>query len=287
MHKARMIAPRWVRAALAIPCLLGTDEALGQAPVPPAEGRVVTLEYEFTIGGLRAFSAESQVRLDDERYVVDASFAKEGLVSALSATFSGRNRAWGQAGPAGLRPQGGRSWIQFRDHERMWEVTYHGDGTYAEAHKPLLVPAAGKAVSPEQKHGAFDPLTAAVSGALADGGPCDRVYPVFDSKRRFDVILRRIGTEKLKSREVRGVAGEALVCEAAMKRIAGYDPEHLRQDAYEKDPPKLWFAALEGFERPLPVKMEMATSFGTVRGRLKAYKVRPMTADDRRAATQQ
>ena len=252
----------------------------------PADGRVVTLDYEFTLRGLRAFRAESHLRLDGERYAIDASFSKEGIVNALSATFNGRNRAWGHAGPEGLRPQGGWSWIQFRGHVRVWEVSYRGDGTYGEEHKPPLVPTADRTVSPEQKRDAFDPLTAAVSG-LAAGGPCDRIYPVFDSKRRFDVILRRVGTEKLKSGEIRGVAGEAMVCEAVMKRIAGYDPEHLKQDAYEKDPPKLWFAALDGFERPLPVKMEMATSFGSVRGRLKAWKVRAMTAEDHRTATPQ
>ena len=283
MHPAGIVARPWAWVLLSIPLLLGSGGALAQTPLSLASGRVVALEYEFTVGGLRAFSAESHLRLDGDRYLIEARFTKEGIVSALSATFNGRNRAWGRAGPAGLRPQSGWSWIQFRDHVRTWQVDYRGDGTYGEDHKPPFTPKAVKAVSPDQKRGAFDPLTAAVSGALVSAGPCDHVYPVFDSKRRFDVTLRRIGTEKLKAGEIRGVAGEALVCEAVMKRIAGYDQEHMKQDAYEKNPPKLWFATLEGFERPMPVKMEMATSFGTVRGRLKSYSVRPLTAEDRAA----
>ncbi len=283
MLTAENVARRRAGAAVFTLFLLGGSEALAQTPLPPASGRVVTLEYEFTVGGLRAFSAEAHLRLDGDRYMIEAKFTKEGVVSALSATFNGRNRAWGRAGPAGLRPKGGWSWIQFRDKVRTWEVDYRGDGTYGEEHKPPFTPKASKAVSPEQKRGAFDPLTAALSGALVGAGPCDHVYPVFDGKRRFDVTLRRAGTEALKSGEIRGVAGEAQVCEAVMKRIAGYDQEHMKQDAYEKNPPRLWFATLDGYERPMPVKMEMATSFGTVRGKLKSHSVRPPTAEDRAA----
>jgi hypothetical protein len=272
---------------LALSALAGAgpvlNPALAQAPAPATGGQVVALEYEFTVSGLRAFRAEGLVRLDGNRYVVDGKFNKEGIVSALSATFNGSNRAWGQVGARGLLPAGGWSWIQFRNSVRTWQVGYRGDGTYGEDHKPPFEPKPFKLVSPEQKRGAFDPLTAAVSGALGGVDPCDRVYPIFDSKRRFDVTLRRVGTEKLKDAEVRGVAGEALVCEAVMKRIAGYDEEHMKSDAYEKKPPRLWFASLAGFERMLPVKMEMATSFGTVLGTLKKHAVRPLTAEDRLA----
>jgi hypothetical protein len=140
-------------------------------------------------------------------------------------------------------------------------------------------------VSAGQKRGAVDPLTAAVAGALTGAGPCDRVYAIFDSKRRFDVALRRLGSEPLGDSEVPGITGQAVVCEAVMKRIAGYDPERMRRDAYEKRPPRLWFAAIPGFERLLPVKMEMPTSFGTVHGRLTRHAVRPMTAEDRLATS--
>ena len=271
-----------VRTVACALILLG-PAGMAAAQTPPATGRVVTLEYEFSVSGLRAFRAEAHLRIDGDRYVVDAKFSKEGIAAALSATFNGSNRAWGTAGPQGLRPQGGWSWIQFRKNTRTWQVTYRGDGTYSEEHKPPFTPKDYKTVTTDQKRGAFDPMTAALSGALGGLAPCDRVYPVFDSKRRFDVTLRRIGSEKLKDGEVNGVTGDAVVCEAVMKRIAGYEEERLKRDAYEKNPPKLWFSALDGFERPFPVKMEMATSFGTVLGRLKTYTVRPMTREDRLA----
>jgi hypothetical protein len=283
MQAAAFTGRPLARTTASILLLLGLHEGTVLAQTPPPAGRVVSLEYEFTVSGLRAFRAEAVMRFDSDRYVIDGKFNKEGIVNALSATFNGSNRAWGNANAHGLRPQGGWSWIQFRNNVRTWQVGYLGDGTYSEEHKPPFAPKTYKTVSPDQKRGAFDPLTAAVSGALAGRDPCDRVYPVFDSKRRFDVSLRRIGTEKLKDGDVNGVVGDALVCEAVMKRIAGYDEERMKQDAYERKPPKLWFSALNGFERPLPVKMEMATSFGTLLGRLKTYSVRPMTTEDRLA----
>ncbi len=284
MQAAVVMGIPLAQAAICLPLLagLGGTAALAQTPPSPT-GRVVTLEYEFTVSGLRAFRAEAVMRTEGSRYVIDSKFSKEGIAAALTATFNGSNRAWGQATAHGLRPQGGWSWIQFRSATRTWQVSYRGDGTYGEEHKPPFTPKSYKTVSPDQKRGAFDPLTAAISGALAGHDPCDRVYPVFDSKRRFDVTLRRINGEKLGDGEVKGAVGNATVCEAVMKRIAGYEEERLKQDAYEKNPPKLWFSALDGFERLLPVKMEMSTSFGTVMGRLKSYAARPMTDEDRRA----
>lgn len=282
-----VVACRGWTLALAILLLApvaGRAQGPASAPPPtPAAGRVVQLEYAFTVSGLDAFRAGATLRLDGERYVVDASFNKLGIVAALTSTFNGRNRAWGTSGPQGLQPQGGWSWIQFGDSVRTWQVGYRGDGTYGEEHIPPFTPDPTRPVSAEHKRGAFDPLTAALLGALSGGEPCERVYPVFDSKRRFDVALRRIGTEMLGAREIPQVRGEALVCEAVMKRIAGYASDRLKPDAYERRPPRLWFAPLDGYERPIPVKMEMATSFGTVLGKLKSYKVRTMTAEDRRA----
>jgi hypothetical protein len=272
--------------ALTLALSLTAGEAAAQMPAAAAGGQVVALEYEFTVGGLRAFRAEGILRLDGARYVVDSKFNKEGLVAAFSSTFNGRNRVWGVTSRNGLGPKGGWSWIQFRSKERTWQVGYRGDGSYGEEHKPPFEPKPHKAVAPAQKRGALDPLTAAVSGALGGGNPCDRVYPIFDSKRRFDVTLRRVSSEALKDGEVNGIAGQAQVCEAVMKRIAGYDEEHMKRDAYEKNPPKLWFIALPGFDRPLPVKMEMATSFGTVLGVLKKHSVRPLTPEDRLAMNQ-
>lgn len=256
-----------------------------QTPVSLTTARVVSLEYEFTIGGLRAFRAEATLRLDGDRYMVDGRFSKEGVVAALSATFNGQNRVWGRAGPAGIRPLTGWSLIQFRDDVRTWQVTYRGDGTYGEAHAPAFTPEPDRIVSAGQKRGAVDPLTAAVAGALTGAGPCDRVYAIFDSKRRFDVTLRRVGTEPLGKGELPDITGEAVVCEAVMKRIAGYNPERMKQDAYERQPPRLWFATIPGFERLLPVRMEMPTSFGTVHGRLTRHTVRPMTPEDRLATS--
>jgi hypothetical protein len=281
------IAGRW-RAIVAGLCALilspGPD-AGAEAPVSVATAHVVSLEYEFTVAGLRAFRAEATLRLDGNRYMVDGRFSKEGIVAALSATFNGQNRVWGRTGPAGIRPLTGWSLIQFRDDVRTWQVTYRGDGTYGETHAPPFTPEPDRIVSAGQKMGAFDPLTAAVAGALTGAGPCDRVYAIFDSKRRFDVTLRRLGTEPLVTGELPGITGEAVVCEAVMKRIAGYNPERMRQDAYEREPPRLWFATIPGFERLLPVRMEMPTSFGTVHGRLTRHAVRPMAAEDRLATS--
>lgn len=266
-------------ALLALASLAVAAPASAQRPA--GEGYAVRLEYEFTVGGARVFRAGGDLRFEGGRYLVDTDFNKEGLAAAFSSTFNGRNRAWGTFGPAGVSPASGWSWIQFKNKVRTWMVGYTGAGSFSEKHDPQLAVKAHKAVTPEQKNGAFDPLTATMTAVFTGASACDRTYPIFDSKRRFDVTLSRLRTETLKPAEVSVARGEAVVCAARMTRIAGYDEEDLRKNAYEKDPPKLWLAAVDGLDRPIPVKMEMATSFGVVHGRLKSVTRRALSPEDR------
>ncbi|QQS14313.1 MAG: DUF3108 domain-containing protein [Rhodospirillales bacterium] len=266
-------------AALAVFASFAAAPATAQRP--PGEAYAVRLEYEFTVGGARVFRAGGDLRIDGARYLVDTDFNKEGLAAAFSSTFNGRNRAWGTFVPGGVSPASGWSWIQFKSKVRTWLVGYTGAGSFSETHEPQLAVKTHKAVTPEQKNGAFDPLTATLTAVFTGASACDRTYPIFDSKRRFDVTLSRLRTETVKPTEIPAARGEAVVCAARMTRIAGYDDDDLRKNAYEKDPPKLWLATVDGLDRPIPVKMEMATSFGVVHGRLKSVTRRALSPEDR------
>jgi hypothetical protein len=243
----------------------------------------IDLVYDVRVGGMRAFSTTSQVRLDGNRYVVDVNFRKEGIVAALSQTFNGRNRVSGQVNGGRVVPQSGYSLIETRS-TRTWHVAYRGDGGFSERHTPEQEVRPDRVVTPAQKQGAVDPLTAGVLGVLQGGDPCGRTYQVFDSRRRFNVEMRKVGPAKLAPNEVPQATGEAFVCTSYTRKIAGYAADNRDDD--NRNPPRITLSQLNGAPGRWPVKLEMRTSFGDVVGRLSSVTIRPLTEAERSAMRQ-
>ncbi len=252
------------------------------AAAQPREAVAIDLDFDVRVAGVRAFSTSSQIRLDGNAYAVDTSFRKEGVVAALTQTFNGRNRVTGQMANGRLLPRTGLSVIETRS-TRTWEVRYRGDGGFSEVNNPEHAPKPERVVTAAQKQGAFDPLTAGVLGAFGDGEPCGRTYPIFDSRRRFNIELRKVGTVRLDPREVPNAEGDAIICQAFMHKVAGYAPDNRDDDENNRNPPKLYLAKLKGAPGWLPVKLEMQTSFGALVGKLNKATVRPMTDTERSA----
>ncbi len=275
MHRRSCLKVAFLAAGLA------ATEGL-PAVAQPREAVAIDLGYDVRVGGLRAFSTSSQIRLDGSTYVVDASFHKEGVVAALTQTFNGRNRATGQFVNGRAVPRTGLSVIETRS-TRSWDVRYRGDGGFTEINNPEHTPKPERVVTTAQKQGAFDPLTAGVIGALQEAEPCGRTYPIFDSRRRFDIELRKVGTARFDPREVPSAEGDAIVCQAFLRKIAGYAADNRDDEENNKNPPKLFLARLKGIPGWVPVKLEMQTSFGVLSGKLSKATVRPMTESERSA----
>jgi hypothetical protein len=208
------------RTMALVAALAAVPAAWAQAP---GEGKAVEIEFEFSVGMLgTAFGGVSTVRLAGDRYLVDSRFYKLGLAKALTASFTGSNRAWGSLATSKAAPSAGWSWIEYKGATRTWQVDYIGD-PFREAHAPPFTPKPDKLVTAEQKRGAVDPLNAGVLAILANGSSCNQTLPVFDSKRRFDVIIAPAGQGRLKPSEIPGAEGDAQICSVVTRPIAGYE----------------------------------------------------------------
>jgi hypothetical protein len=267
----------WAKAAFVTVAMLA-GPAVAQTP----DAFTLDLVYDVRVGGFRAFSASSRVRVDGSAYAIEASFHKEGIVAALSQTFSGNNRVAGKLVGGGVAPKSGFSLIDARSR-RSWQVIYNADGTFSETHTPQMEIKPERRVSAEQKRGALDPLTAAVSGMLTTAEPCNRTFRVFDSRRRFDVEMRKVGTVKTSPGDAPGIEGDAVVCQAYVRKVAGYSPDDYDDDKQNRNPPKLYLAHIAGVRGWYPYRMEMKATFGDVIGRLATVTVKPLSESDRAA----
>ena len=113
----------------------------------------------------------------------------------------------------------------------------------------------------------FDPLsavTAIVSGALAQGNPCNLTAPVFDGRRRYNVEMKKVRDVDIKLDN--GVfAGKGMLCQMKYVQVAGFRPTLIREkDKYPVI--NAWFATVKGANRDytVPVRVWAETTYGVV-----------------------
>ena len=124
-------------------------------------------------------------------------------------------------------------------------------------------------VSEADRRGVTDPLTAmlivAPPGEKAALVPahCDRVLPIFDGQRRYDLALsfKRLDSMKINV----GYAGPVLVCAVMLKPLAGYraDSMLVKYVGGQRDM-EIWFAPIVGSTVIAPARLVMPTLIGTL-----------------------
>ena len=77
--------------------------ALGPAVASAEEARVIQGGYEITFAGFSGFRMDFTARFDGNRYDVESSTFKEGVLKAITMNYQVRNRAWGAFSPQGAR----------------------------------------------------------------------------------------------------------------------------------------------------------------------------------------
>ncbi len=273
-----------VMAALSLAVVLAGTAAQAQAPrtnTAPQQSRVVVLEYEVHVVGLRTLTVDTITRIDGPRYQFDMTVQNEGVLRALTAAFGSRNQATGTLGPAGVTPGTGYTGIAVgRDFKRTWAVRYLPDGSLDETHTNLDQPESFKPTA-AQKKGALDPATALMFAIFSPGGPCNRTIKMFDSKRRFDLVAGPASRQVLPDGFTTLFSGETNTCEMRMKKIAGYGDGNAKDQATDDDPIRVWLGKLDDSGVEFPVRITLSTGWGTLVGRLKKREIRELRPEDR------
>lgn len=278
--------PSRTLAALILAAALGGTAAHAQGPranTAPPQSRVIVLEYEVHIIGLRTITVDTVTRIDGPRYQLDMSVRNEGVLRALTAAFGSRNQATGTLSPTGVTPSTGYTGIAVgRDFKRNWVVRYLPDGSLDETHTNLDQPESFKP-KPEQKKGSVDPATALIVAGFSPGGPCNRTIKMFDSKRRFDLVAGPASRQVLPEGFTTLFSGETQTCEMRMVKIAGYGDGNPKDQATDDEPIRVWLGKLDDSGIEYPVRVTLSTGWGTLVGRLKKREIRELRPEDRQA----
>jgi hypothetical protein len=242
------------------------------------DARQVELGYEITYAGLAGFRIDVTARFNGAHYDVETNTFKNGILRAVTITYSGRNRAWGGFTATGAQPAGGSLSILVDDKTRTWAAQYGAGGALKESHNPAWKPAPQQAIPDSDRLGSLDPLSAALTAGLAGDAACDRTLKTNDGKRRVDVSLRKLRLESANQSGIVGAQGDVLVCAITTRRVSGEFYDAAKEAESERERPvRIWLARFDNTPFRYPAKLEAEAAVGTARGRLLWFRERALT----------
>ena len=247
------------------PVLAYTEEA-AEVAAPQA----VQAAYDFYIGGLPIAAIEVTGRIGDEGYDVGSTVRTRGLLHTMTRGSVDASAAGRMIGPGRVMP--GRYATEFSSTKggRRVEIAYDGPTRMDVTMKPVPEPEPHD-TDPSLHGGTLDPVSAALALMMpADGDElCERTIPIFDGRRRYDVVLlpvERRPDDMARSPEP--VWNTPLVrCFGVYERIAGFEPElQTRQRFFPFD---IWFEQVKGSTLRRPVRIAGKTKLGFAIGNLR------------------
>jgi hypothetical protein len=246
-----------VVGALAVAVLLG--QPAGEA-APPLPVDMRSLHYDVSIRGIPLLALDFLVAETDADYRVFGFIRTVGVADWLS-DFVLRSESHGVISADMLRPSVHESSSHWRRGERGTHLDFAADGSVAAVVSGTPEPGVSLPTA-EQSAGALDPLTAAlvINHRIARAGSCDLRVPIFDGRRRYDLILADEGVEGEPAAADHGLRR----CRIDVLRIAGFSS----REAARADHGHAWVLS-QGEGRPaLPVRVEFDTKWGPLTVRM-------------------
>jgi hypothetical protein len=277
IEENRMMLHRTIRRVFAACSLLGALWS-GQAAAEPSQlaaltpgDRRVTLDYAVYIGGFRTIDIAFDARIGRGDYRLKMDLTAEGLLNwvlewSMSAYSEGR---FGDKGVIPVRAGHDSRW---RGNMRRIRLDYRGGGPPVTEIVPPPDEDDRRPVPVEARTGARDLAGAVLSTLFTVGATngCTHSEPVFDGRRRFDLVFEQVGRERFVPGEYSPFRGEAVKCTLRIRRIAGFRLTTSRYRWMSTGQAVVWIGRPFPDAPPVPVRLEMDTMLGALRAHLTA-----------------
>lgn len=232
----------------------------------------VVATYRVQVGGVAVLDVLATLDLTDRAYRLE--------VTAMTGGFLGRIFPWrtvsrseGAVRPDGLAPTHHSQSSVFREKPRNVTLDYDGQGNVVVSVTPPPEEDDREPVPDAQRHATYDPLTAflTVMTAAGRGEACTRSLPVYDGRRRYDMIFEDVGQRLVGVSRYSIFAGSARQCRVTYRPVAGYSRVSPSGGLWPRDretaqrpPAELWIAPVVPGVPPLPVRLETESDLGAV-----------------------
>lgn len=238
----------------------------GGARAAALEPGRVALTYEVYSGGFHLLTVDLDLAMVGERYGVTTRLQTAGFLSWF-LTWSQVSASEGTILNDTMAPVRHRSEGQVRGRKRSVEIDYDKGQVSAVRVDPPPVDDEDRDEVPlaMQREG-VDPMSAILGAVqrLSAGRGCDGRLPVFDGRRRYDLILTDRGRRDMPETRYSMFAGEAVQCDFTYEPIAGHirrrpDPERNEKRSIQSG---RVYAAVATGSLVMPVRVEIDGDWG-------------------------
>jgi hypothetical protein len=264
MKACRHIILSLVLAGLVFPGMASRAEPAGAADDPR-----LALDYTVYIGGFRVVDIGLKAELADRAYRINMDLKAQGLLHMILDWSMSANSS-GQIQGGKIVPIEAGHDSRWRGKERRIRLLYPGIGPPTVESVPPAKSDDRRVVRPEDRLGARDLAGGILATLLAVGGAdsCTHTEPVFDGRRRFDIVFDEVARDQLKPSDYSPFGGMALRCTLTIKRIAGFRQKQSRYRWMSGGKATVWIGRVFAGAPPVMVRMEMETAFGPLRAHL-------------------
>lgn len=254
-------------SCLAVPAILGLLGVMAHAaPVQAMENRRVTLDYAVYVGGWETIKVSFDTNFRPDAYHMKTALDGQGVLNwwfdwKMSAYSEGR-LADGRAIP--VRAGADSQW---NGKHRQTRIFYPVSGLPRVDITPPAKDDDRDPVPDALRAGTRD-LSGAVLTLLSTigrKGGCTLREPVFDGRRRFDLVMTQLERVQMLASEYSPFSGAAYKCSLKIDAIAGYKRNRENRRKWRtSDNTTIWVGSVFDTVPPVPVRMQMDTVVGAL-----------------------
>ncbi len=227
--------------------------------------------YAVYAGGFYVLDADMTLTHTDDTYDIHLDTKTHGLLDRV-VSWAGIFETTGEIKGDERQVLEHKSTATFRGDTNIKSYAYNPDGQFKSLtltdHEKNKEPVTTVSdIKPELADGSTDILTAMLS-MMSDDAPCNDRADVFDGKRRFEIVFRKLDDTVLSTSRYNSYGGPASVCEIEIFPKGGKWHEKprgwlsIQEQGREKGQlPRLWVAEIDGLY--VPVKILVKTNYGT------------------------
>ncbi len=230
-------------------------------PAAAAERYRLDLSHDVYFGGLRAGHIDTAINVEGSRYAIEASGGTAGLAGRM---FPWRMEAYsrGRLERRRIVPAASGQRSTWRGRERFVDLAFAGS-------LPTVVRAAPASrirnrILPDLRRGAVDPFAAlmTVIVGLEAGRGCGTVFPVYDGRRLYDVLVRPERAEVLPPSRYASFEGPTVKCRVGFAKKAGF--KRGRTPAFVETSAEVWMGRVFDDAPRVPVRVRFDVRMGSV-----------------------
>ena len=229
-----------------------------------ASARTLHLGYEAYAGGLHVMTIEVGVDERSAGYRITTDLRTRGIADFFIG-MQIHSESTGDIRNGHLMPVRYRNQGKFGKRQSSLVVTPQPNGGFwVEATPPPDKDETRTPIPATSLAGAIDPLAAILraSRIIAESGSCRQRVPVFDGRRRYDLVFTDQGERTLQPTRYSVFSGPARLCHVRQERIGGFLVSDSGSDGGLES--ALWIAAPLPGAPPVPVRLELDTRWGWI-----------------------